>query len=78
MISLKNLIKKMTLRNWTAVIIIFTFFILVIYDIYVFVVGGLPVTISDVYVNWSVDRPYLLVGAGYLLGHLTWPQRVKK
>ena len=68
----------MPLKTVTAALIISIFIIVVIYDVYVWLVGGEPATISWVYMEWVMGRPWLIAAPAYLLGHLTWPQKCVK
>ena len=66
------------LRKATAYIIVLAFFGMVFYDIYAYFYGGEGATLSEVYLAWTGNYPYIVFITGYLCGHLTWPQKVVK
>ena len=50
----------------------------VTWDMWVYVAGGYPATISHVVLGWSQAWPVVPFAVGVLCGHLFWPQYREK
>jgi hypothetical protein len=59
----------------TRVLIIVAIIALAIYDIVALAYGGVEATISFILLDWSYKCPALPFAAGFLCGHLFWPNR---
>lgn len=64
------MIKKITL-----IVIIATIAVLIGYDIFAAVTGGMDATISAVLLKWSKEYLVIPFAAGLLCGHLFWSQK---
>lgn len=60
------------LKIATKYLIIVTVLVWIVWDIYVFLRGGIKPTISLVITNWFWQFPQIGIGVAYVCGHLFW------
>ena len=67
--------------KWTKIFILLVVVVAIVYDVYVYSVGGTQTTISWVIAEWSYKMPALVFAVGFLCGHLFWqmdPDKFKR
>lgn len=69
--------------NWrliTSVVSVGAVIALVTYDVVTYAAGGPSTTISRVVLDFASQHPAVTFAAGFLMGHILWPQtkRVKR
>ena len=52
--------------------------LLALLDVVLFLQHGVDATFSRVIVHWAERNPAIAFAAGFLCGHLFWPQRLRK
>lgn len=63
------------MKNLTKIFIISALSVIIGYDIFAVIQGGMDATISAVLLHWSREYPPVTLASGILLGHLFWPQK---
>ncbi len=68
--------KWKTITKWVMIGVII---LIAVYDLVALAVAGREATISNVVgIEGSFDSPLIPFGVGFIMGHLFWPQKVKK
>ena len=66
------------MRKTSAIVIGVTFGALVLFDIIVYLQSGSNATISIIMRDWGCQIMTFTFLAGFIFGHMFWPQRPKK
>ena len=66
-------------KKITPYFILFTFLLVVFYDVYAFLDGGQEATVSYLIItDWIYNYPFVTFCAGIVCGHLFWPLARRK
>lgn len=66
-------------RGYSQIAIVVTIVGVLLFDAWVFVMGGQDATISSVIItDWAYNYPAFTFLAGFVCGHLWWPLSKKK
>lgn len=65
----------MNVKQITGVFIVAAFLIIVGYDVWAVLNGGIDATISAVVFDFAHQYPIIAFATGVLMGHLFWPVR---
>ena len=59
-------------QMWTRIFIGVIIFAILIYDVYIAIIGGTGTTVSHELIAWSYKYPVLPFAVGFVMGHLFW------
>ncbi len=65
------------MKKATNIFILAALFIIIIYDVYAYAIGGTAATISWIIYQASKEMQMIPFAAGVLCGHFFWQMRVK-
>lgn len=65
----------MNVKTITGIVIVAAFLIIVGYDVWAVLQGGIDSTISAVVFDFAHQYPIIPFATGVLMGHLYWPVR---
>ena len=64
-----------TIKKSTVIFIVTSLVVIVAYDVWAVIAGGIESTISEVVWSWSIRRPIIPFAAGIVCGHFFWQTR---
>lgn len=59
-------------QTWTRIFIAAVIVLILIYDVYILVIGGTGTSVSHELIVWAYKYPVLPFAIGFVMGHLFW------